>query len=283
MRFILRGGGLGDTVALLPILEAWRKENPEAAFHPNDGWQSEVFAGPFAAAGERPDPLVWTFNCSALPAFPGNLPQLYASQCGVKIDDQTPCMYLSEDEMEAGRLTLVPLWTDVAFDRGIIAMDPWAGWPTRRWPWSRFAALVKELANNGFGVIEVGAKAATTDEKDRPEALPAHASFYNIQSIRQVAATLMHCDLFIGNDSGLAHVAAAVGIPQVIIYGVVPWYQRAYWNTTPVVSTVRCNPGCAAECTKLGPVSLPCMEVITVDEVHWKVQLALERFVEKGR
>ncbi len=283
MKFIVRGAGLGDNVALLPVLEAWRKDNPDEVFTPDgDHWQQEIFKG-HPALGQRVNKTraVWTFNAIATPVYPGNLSEFYASQKGLELEDPTPRMYLSDEEVGAARQRVGSKLREVR-PKTVVAMDSWAGWPTRRWGWGRFAELVVRLSSEGVAVVEVGAKSDAVDELEPPQRLPGWRCFYGQLLIRETAAVISECDLYIGNDSGLAHVAAAVGVPQVTIYGAVPWYQRAYWNTTRVISSVRCRGQCNITCAA-APVGNPaCLEAITVEEVYHKVQLALDRFV-RGR
>jgi ADP-heptose:LPS heptosyltransferase len=281
VKFIVRGAGLGDTVALVPVLEEWRKTHPEEVFYTKtDHWQQAVFKGhPAIEQGTRRTREVWTFNAISGPAYPGNMPQFYAAQKGMWLEDPTPSMWLSNKEIEDAKGSILGLRLDSRF-RGIVAISPQAGWPTRVWPLERFRELVGRLTREGLGVIEVGSSSPTPVKKTVLGTLDAHASFYDALSIRETAALIAECDLYIGNDSGLAHVAAAVGIPQVVIYGIIPWFQRAYWNTTPVISRKRCAGGCGMTCTFPAPVP-PCLEEISVDEVHSRVRLAMERFVRR--
>ncbi len=281
MKFLVRGAGLGDTVALLPVLEEWRRQNPDEIFECSDRWQDEVFLGhPALEQGTLHTRSIWVFNAMAPPVYPGNMSEFYASQQELKLYDPTPRMYISGEEQLQAQESIYKQPPALPSNL-LIAVDPWAGWPTRRWPWRGFENLVSILEADGFAVMEVGAKSdRTSDNSDAPERLPASKNFYDQLSVRETAAVLSYCDLYIGNDSGLAHVAAAVGIPQVVIYGVVPWYQRAYWNTTPVISRLRCGGGCGVTCGESVSETSSCLGAITVGEVYRRFKLAVDRFLK---
>src|SRR5690606_23778854 len=52
----------------------------------------------------------------------------------------------------------------------------------------------------------------------RPWKWPDHVEFYSA-SLQEAAYTISKCKLFIGNDGGLTHVAAATGVPTYVIFG----------------------------------------------------------------
>jgi heptosyltransferase-2 len=90
-----------------------------------------------------------------------------------------------------------------------VALCPGARHATKRWP--GFPALAAELARRGAGVLVI---LGPEDAWDGPANLPVmHPSLVDL------AALLAGCDLAIGNDSGLTHVAAAAGTPAVVLFG----------------------------------------------------------------
>lgn len=91
----------------------------------------------------------------------------------------------------------------------------------KRWPAERFAEVADALSERwGARVVLVGGP----DEKELVEAVASHMTIPAIQAAGAVSllatfALLAEADLFIGNDSGLLHAAAALGAPYVGIYG----------------------------------------------------------------
>ena len=108
---------------------------------------------------------------------------------------------------------------DVRSDDLLIALAPGAGSPKRQWPIERFGALAtwlteefaaKVLIVGGPGEEPLGRELASTLD-DRGIDVVGRTT------IGQSAALLRQCQLFIGNDSGPMHVAAATGVPVIEI------------------------------------------------------------------
>ncbi len=109
--------------------------------------------------------------------------------------------------------------------RPIIAMHPGSGGysTARRWAPERFAQLADTLFyDTGGQLILVGGPEEAELHQQIIEfmqsEMPAR-SFAGKGNIRVAAAILEQADLFIGNDSGLMHLATAVGTPTVAIFG----------------------------------------------------------------
>lgn len=110
----------------------------------------------------------------------------------------------------------------------IIGLGPTANWHGKAWPTDHFAALFRALAG---GPLE-GARAAIFAGPGPKEetlaapmraALPGAIDLCGKLTIPEVAACLERCALYIGNDSGLMHLAAATGIPTLGLFGPTPW------------------------------------------------------------
>jgi len=101
-----------------------------------------------------------------------------------------------------------------------VAIHPGAGIPARRWPLERFRALAEELyARRGAQVAWVGGD----DDRERvaeiQKTLRAPSlSFAGTGAIRRTAALIARCAGFVGNDSGPGHLAAATGVPTLVIF-----------------------------------------------------------------
>ncbi len=101
-----------------------------------------------------------------------------------------------------------------------VAIHAGAGAPTKMWPAERYAALADGLAARFDARVHFlggpGDKALLAAIAARAES--AHA-YHSALTLTQSAALVASCDLFIGNDSGPSHVAAAVGTPLVVLWG----------------------------------------------------------------
>ena len=105
----------------------------------------------------------------------------------------------------------------------IIGLGPTANWPGKIWPVDRFAALFHALAAQ-----LPGARAAIFAGPGEQEAayaarlraaLPDAIDLTGALTLPEAAACLERCALFIGNDSGLMHLAAAAGTPTLGLFG----------------------------------------------------------------
>jgi heptosyltransferase III len=118
----------------------------------------------------------------------------------------------------------------------VLAIGPAANWRGKQWRAERFAALALRLtATNG---PLAGARVAVlAAPHERQQAAPLLAAIPNNRRIDLVgrdlltaAAVLRRCVLFIGNDTGLMHMAAAVGTPTLGLFGPSPISQYAPWG-----------------------------------------------------
>ena len=108
----------------------------------------------------------------------------------------------------------------------IIALGPTANWAGKVWPAERFAALFAALAQALPGARPV--ILAGPGEAERAMAAPLLAmlpdaiDLAGCLSLPEAAACLAKCRLFVGNDSGLMHLAAAAGAPTLGLFGPTP-------------------------------------------------------------
>ena len=107
--------------------------------------------------------------------------------------------------------------------RTLIALGPTANWSGKVWPAERFAALFQAISQSlpdalpvvlaGPGAQEYAMAQGLLDRLD--EAVDLRGQL----SLAEVAACLQRCRLYVGNDSGLMHLAAATGIPTLGLFG----------------------------------------------------------------
>lgn len=97
-------------------------------------------------------------------------------------------------------------------------MNPGAGWGAKQWPPERFGEVAKALAAHNIKTLVNGA----TGEEELARSVIA-ASGGNAFELRctigQLIALMRHARIFIGGDTGPLHLAAAVGIPVVGLFG----------------------------------------------------------------
>jgi heptosyltransferase-2 len=167
-------------------------------------------------------------------------------------------------------------------DRPIIALHPGSGGysPARRWDLDKFVRLGRTLSQQAQVVI-VGEPADGT--ADLAAGLGDDAlNLGGRTTVPQLAGVLARCDLLVGADSGVMHVASAAGTRAVALFG--PTNHRAWAPALPpneltiVRSGSACSP-CAFTRHGLGtPAGCPertCMAMISAEQVTAAVEAAL--------
>ena len=142
------------------------------------------------------------------------------------------------------------------------------------WPPGRFAQVASRLqVQAGADVILFGtasesevSSAIATAMRQRPVDLTGKTT------MAELPALLSQCHLFIGNDSGAMHVAAAVGLPIVGVFG--PTDPSGTAPVTPRCSVVQEKPYCSPCFLRRCPTDHRCMTLVTPDSVeaaarHW--------------
>ena len=103
-------------------------------------------------------------------------------------------------------------------DPKIALIHPAAAFATKQWATENFARVVEFLAERGYASVAI----AAPHEKAIVESLADECSVQIVSlelSLPEVTALAARSQLFVGNDSGIAHIAAATGTPSVVIFG----------------------------------------------------------------
>lgn len=178
--------------------------------------------------------------------------------------------HLSPDETAAAKAKLTS-WgiDDNAF---LIGIHPGGSSFDKRWPEEQYAALADRLAHDYNATILLlhGPEEAALSQNIQ-NAMQSHAIIYAPETIRELGALLSCCALVVCNDSGPMHLAAALDVPTVAIFGPtdhVAWHPLSE-NATIVRRDMPCWP-CSAhkckigwECTKKLPIE-PVWDATTI-------------------
>jgi ADP-heptose:LPS heptosyltransferase len=160
----------------------------------------------------------------------------------------------------------------------LVVLHPGANWAHKRWPAERFGVLADRLSGSGAAVaISEGPgdrplTQAVLGKMARPPVVLAGLD------IRQLAACVEQVALLVSNDTGVLHLAAALGRPVVALYG----------PTSPALTgplgdpqrtAVLHHPGCCPEvpCYRPEHPGFPGMEAITVEEAYASATRLLEK------
>jgi ADP-heptose:LPS heptosyltransferase len=175
-------------------------------------------------------------------------------------------LFLADDEIKAAQELLASVFP--GSKRLVVALAPFAADMRRTWGVEAFAQLADRAVAQGYAVTVLGAQG---DRQHLPSSLEDRPGVVNLVGklgIRETAAVIGSSAAFVGNDSGLAHVAGAMGTRGIVLgYHVTKvWYPSA----ASITSIIR-DPGCSScdisSCATRHPGRLPCFAAITVDEV----------------
>lgn len=188
-------------------------------------------------------------------------------------DDRLELWLSEEDETFAKRFLSKH---EVKHDDLLIALAPGGGAPKRLWPVDRFAEVGSWLQNTYEAqLLVVGGPGEEPLGKELEQALGrAVVNAVGRTTLRQTAALLKCCRLFVGNDAGPMHMAAALGVPVVELSchprSGSPWSANSPLRFGPwgvdhvVLQPLTSRPPCVDECVADHP---HCILEITVEQV----------------
>jgi ADP-heptose:LPS heptosyltransferase len=252
--FIELLGGIGDLVIALPAIHALARSHSDAhltvlTFSPGDSlltrdplidavvcarkgqaWQSVENL----LAEERFDLIVSDTTYDGIAELLQNYPaqtitNLWRSPPGDQLVSQRfqeillsegliqefvqPEIYLSTDEKAIAREKLGALY------RPLIFLCPDAGMKIKRWSVNSFIELGKALNDRYQGTIIVPVGEDLAQAEQIVLGIGGTAQIWHRGSLRSLVSVLAQADLAIANDTGLAHIAAALNVPTITLFG----------------------------------------------------------------
>jgi len=204
--------------------------------------------------------------------------RLVENFAGGKVEKEIPAkIRLKPEELDSGRLLLREL--GIPDQAALMAIAPAAAYgPAKAWPADRFKTVISSLLVQfpGLQVLIMG----STREKDLCTDMAAGFTerVFDLSgkvSLRETIILVNFCRLLLGNDSGLMHVAAALSIPTVAIFG--PTLPE---STSPLGKDhliIHHPPACAPCKKRICPEEHACMTAVTTKEVLDAVLQVLPR------
>jgi heptosyltransferase-2 len=205
---------------------------------------------------------------------------------GVKIaDDYLELWTTPEEEQKAARVLAE---AGVKASEQAAVIHPFSAVKHRGWPMENFAELVARLSKEGrFRTVIVGGPVDAEPFRSMKHLFGDGAvDLVGKCTLRETVALLKRCALFVGNDSGIMHLAAAAGAPLVALFGPQspvkfgPWSKRA----KVIYKGLECSP-CKqkffTECEPSTRMRPACMEAISVEEV-FRESIRISGSVKKG-
>lgn len=162
-------------------------------------------------------------------------------------------------------------------------IHPAAAFATKQWSPLKFGRIAEYLAARGLRRVAVASHVETGVLQSLKTASRVPIETYDDLSLPELTALASRAAIFIGNDSGIAHIAAAVGTPTVVVFGSSNREHWRPWTDAPneiVFEEFECQPCDGYECKKYGEPR--CILSVTPEKVISAIDHVLAQNV-KGR
>jgi heptosyltransferase-2 len=180
------------------------------------------------------------------------------------------------------KTTLTPV-KEKAFDlpEKYVIIAPGSVWETKKWPAQKFASLAKKIKDElNYAVIVLGSPNEKTIGETIKSLTPSVINLIGQTSLIDCKSIISHSQAFVGNDSGLVHLAALFDLPSVAVFG--PTHEglgfRPWQNYADIASlNLPCSP-----CGKHGSLKCPiktheCMKNLDVSLVFTKLVKMIDK------
>ena len=254
-----RNYGLGDVLMCTPAMREIKRLNPACRITFYTDFPDLVEGLPFIdrvrPMAEQPEIYVWLNYEFSLPPH-RHLARIIGDQLGVDVRDVRPSCAVRPDLVERFRNE----WSDLPRPHVIVTRRASSFTPNKDWPDAYWDALVARLADRGT-VIEVGGPTPGPPVR----AAGSYLDLRGRTSLPELIAAIAASDLHVGPITGTVHIAAAMGVPTVVIYG---GYEHPdctdYPGNINFYSPVECAPCWLREPC---PYGKKCLHQITPEQV----------------
>jgi heptosyltransferase-3 len=254
---VIRGGAIGDFILTLPAIAALRSQFPQAHLellgYPHiaqlalagglvdrvQAIEARGLAGFFARDGKLAEDLRDYFSEFDLIVSylydPDEIFQTNVARCGGGQFIAGPHRPEEQERTHATRVFLKPLERLAIFDadpvprllihatrstQHVLAFHPGSGGERKNWPESKWADLLAQLVEaTELRLLLVGGEAEGERLQHLAGALrPSRREVLQSLPLAELAVRLRPCVAFVGHDSGITHLAAALGLPTLVLW-----------------------------------------------------------------
>jgi heptosyltransferase-1 len=144
-----------------------------------------------------------------------------------------------------------------------VVLHPYTRWITKLWPWRYYQELADAMPQTRFVVVGQGAWF--------PLSGPNLIDLRNRTPLPELISILAKARAVLSPDSGPAHLAAALGVPTLVLFGATDWRKtRPYGARVHIeAAALPCSPCLLRECPRVLPVE--CMGTLTPEQVKEKL------------
>jgi heptosyltransferase-2 len=254
---VIRGGAIGDFILTLPAIAALRRQFPQAHLevlgYPHiaqlalaSGLVDRVqpieargLAGFFARNGVLEPSLMDYFSeFDLIVSYLFDPDEIFKTNVGRSLHGQFIAGPHRPDDtagIHATRVYLKPLERLAIFDADPVprlslnsqpstlnqlALHPGSGSEKKNWPETKWAALIQQImTTTGWNLLLVGGEAEGERlQRLKATLLSARCSVAQSLPLAELAQRIQSAAAFVGHDSGITHLAAAVGVPCVVLW-----------------------------------------------------------------
>jgi len=136
----------------------------------------------------------------------------------VDITDAHPRLQLTEEERDNAQRFLAK--KGIGPEKRVIGIHPGGNWEYKLWDAKNYAHVARLLAQKLNAAILLFAEPNEPEPQNKdPDMINRSPILVKTGNLRNLAALISACDLYIGNDTGPMHIAAAVDTPVVALFG----------------------------------------------------------------
>ncbi len=157
-------------------------------------------------------------------------------------------------------------------------IHPSTAFETKQWAPENFAKIAEYFAAMRITRVAVATKAEAKTLEKVGETCRVSIFPFDDLSLPQIAALAARAEVFVGNDSGIAHIAAAVGTPTVVIFGSSNRDHWRPWTDAPneiVFEKFECQPCPGYRCEVFGEPR--CIQSVTTESVIAAIDRVLKK------
>ena len=190
---------------------------------------------------------------------------------GVPVEDRPKSRLVVTDE---GRIARVSAWNE---ETPFVLLHPTTAFATKMWPTLNFARTAEFLAAKGLRTVAVASEQESHVLESLKRETNVPITCFEDLSLPEITALASKARLFVGNDSGIAHMAAAVNTPTVVVFGSSNRTHWSPWTDAPneiVYEEFACQPCAGYECKEFGDAR--CISSVAPERVFSAIDQVLE-------
>ena len=163
-------------------------------------------------------------------------------------------------------------------DEPFVLIHPAAAFATKQWSAENFARTSEFLAGLGIRSVAIAAKNETAVLQAMRSASRVPVITFDDLTLPEITALASRAGIFVGNDSGIAHISAAVGTPTVVVFGSSNRDHWRPWTDAPneiVFREFACQPCSGYTCEAFGTPN--CILTIEPEQVFAAISRILDK------